>query len=523
MNFQQTQTLSSRISSNSTLPGSSWPLVSQSTVDPAPPYHPLSSNPAIQASLSTFPSRLRLGTSSLAQPIYTNNYIQNRLQRPNSPIDSHPSNNSAVPLSEPGKRARRVVNYAENDSSRLPYDNELDQALEDDPKAARASVTRGRPSHASRLSHNASINQTPLGGQAGRLAAARNSTPTPSPSEQAKNQEEDLAKRKYADGHSYLGQDPPAKWIQVERRIKRAPLLMNTLGLSENDEAMESLCLVPIRIELDTDELRIRDVFTWNLRERYITPEIFSLEFCADAGIPSGIYVPKIVEQIKSQLSQYSFLSATKLVPDEAELSHFSEDQLVGIEPDLRVVIQLDVQIETLHLIDRIEWDLASPLTPELFTAQYICDLNLPRSASPIIAHAIHEEICRHKRDCLSLGLISQEMLAASASATASAAAVAHQENEAQPASTAASIIQHPIGIVQTSFKMEMDPLLKEKYGSSRGPKKLEGVWRDWHEANHFGPKLQLIHVDDLEWTEIEKERAARRSRREPIRTARRR
>jgi hypothetical protein len=55
--------------------------------------------------------------------------------------------------------------------------------------------------------------------------------------------------------------------------------------------------------------------------------------------------VPKIVEQIKSQLSQYSFLSATKLVPDEAELSHFSEDQLVGIEPDLRVVIQVSSRL----------------------------------------------------------------------------------------------------------------------------------------------------------------------------------
>ncbi|KAA1121959.1 Chromatin structure remodeling complex protein sfh1 [Puccinia graminis f. sp. tritici] len=494
----------------------SWPLIDQPSLEPAPPYHPLSSNSNLQASLTTFPSRLRLGTSALAQPIYTNTYIQNRLQRPNSPIDSHPSNPTTVPLSEPGKRARRVVNYSENEPSRLAtIDPDLDPAFEDDHPRARAGSTRGRPSHGSRLSMNANVNQTPLGGQAGRLAA-RNSTPTPAPSEPGKTQEDDLAKRKYADGRSYLGQDPPAKWIQVERKTKRAPLLMNTLGLSEIDQASDSVCLVPIRIELDTDELRIRDVFTWNLRERYITPEIFSLEFCADAGIQSGVYVPKIVEQIKSQLNQYSFLSATKLVPDEADLSHFTDDQLVGIEPDLRVVIQLDVQIETLHLIDRIEWDLASPLTPELFTAQYICDLNLPRSASPIIAHAIHEEICRHKRDCLSLGLISQEVLSSSV-------VVPNDADPQTTTTTSTTPTPNPVGIVQTSFKIESDPLLKEKYGSSRGPKKLEGVWRDWHEANLFGPKLQLIHVEDLEWAEIEKERLARRSRRDTTRTARRR
>ncbi|POW06481.1 hypothetical protein PSHT_10312 [Puccinia striiformis] len=501
----------------------SWPLIDQQ--EPAPPYHPLSENSALQASLTTFPSRLRLGTSTLAQPIYTNTYIQNRLQRPNSPIEnSHASISTSIPLSEPGKRVRRVVNYSENDSSRLStIDPDLEAAFEDDHPRSKPNATRGRPSHSSRLSTNANVNQTTISG--------RNSTPTPvnsSSSDPSKAQEDELNKRKYADGRSYLAQDPPAKFIRVERKIKRAPLLINTLALSENDQpspSSDNVCLVPIRIELDTDELRIRDVFTWNLRERFITPEIFALEFCADAGIQPGLYVPKIVEQIKAQLSQYSFLSATKLVPDESELSHFSDEQLVGIEPDLRVVIQLDVQIETLHLSDRIEWDLASPLTPELFTAQYICDLNLPRSASPIIAHAIHEEICRYKRDCLSLGLVSEENLQQSSSTTV--------PTETDPTTTTTGTTPTlgttgttagatttttiptptpnlPIGIVQSSFKIETDPLLKEKYGSSRGPRKLEGVWRDWHEANLFGPKIQFIHTEDLEWNEIEKDRLAR-------------
>lgn len=283
------------------------------------------------------------------------------------------------------------------------------------------------------------------------------------------------------------------------------------------DDGSDDLSLVPIRIELDTDQLRIRDVFTWNLQERYITPEIFSIEFCEDAGIQSVKYAPQIVDQIKSQLEQYSFISSHKLIPDESQLAHFSDEQLVGIEPDLRVIIQLDVHIETLHLVDRIEWDLASTLTPELFTAQYTCDLNLPRSASPIIAHAIHEEICRHKRDCISLGLISHEILPASTPTHGDQPHLHHRKTNSS------GLVINPIGIVQASFKIESDPLLKEKYGPNRGPKKLEGVWRDWNEANLFGPKLYLTHVEDLEWLEIEKERLARRARREISRPVRRR
>ncbi|MBW0536926.1 hypothetical protein O181_076641 [Austropuccinia psidii MF-1] len=478
----------------------SWPLIPDSD-QPPPPFYHLSQKNLQQALFTTYPSRIHLGTTSLAQPIYTNTYFQHRLQRPNSPTDSNsivntnhlPSNSFSNSL-ESGKRNRKLINYSENDKFQIDFlDSEI--ALDDENSKIKSNSIKNRPSHHSRLSLNSNLNQTPN-------LNNRFSTPTPSDSDQKKRDQDEIQKKRKFE--SFLARDPPAKSIIVQRRSKRSPVLMNLLSKSQNEfhNDHDQVCLVPIRIEFETDQIRIRDVFTWNLLERHITPEIFSVEFCTDIGISAATYVPKITQQIKSQLKELSSVSATKLLPNEDHLSKFSKEKLIGIEPDLRVVIQLDVQIESLHLVDRIEWDLASPLTPELFTIQYTQDLNLPRSANPIIAHAIHEEICRHKRDCLGLGLIAHEII-----------------SSVEPSGSFTS----SIGLVSTTFKPETDPLLKEKYGNNKGTKKLEGVWRDWNEANGFGPKLEILHPEDLEWIELEKERAARRSRREQIRPVRRR
>jgi chromatin structure-remodeling complex subunit SFH1 len=119
---------------------------------------------------------------------------------------------------------------------------------------------------------------------------------------------------------------------------------------------------------------------------------------------------------------------------------------------------QLDVQIGTLHLRDRIEWDLTSTLTPELFAATLVRDLSLPTSANPIISHALHEEIYRLKKSCLEMGLIGAD-----------------------------------------------DWQLRRK-----GSKPLEGIWREWTEAQTFGPIVQRLTIDELDKVEAERERASR-------------
>lgn len=126
---------------------------------------------------------------------------------------------------------------------------------------------------------------------------------------------------------------------------------------------------------------------------------------------------------------------------------------------------QLDVQLDLLHLSDRLEWDLASPLTPELFAAQYILDLSLPPSCAPLIAHAIHEELLRCKRECLEHGLVG---------------------------TTSASTARDVEGV------------------NKRAPKRMEGIWREWGEATAYGPRVSELTPAEIEENEIERERAVK-------------
>lgn len=131
---------------------------------------------------------------------------------------------------------------------------------------------------------------------------------------------------------------------------------------------------------------------------------------------------------------------------------------LVGPRADLRRLWQLDVQIGTLHLTDRIEWDLSSSLTPELFASVLVRDLSLSSNAAPLIAHALHEELMRIKKSCLEMGLLGAD-----------------------------------------------DQTLKR-----RGVRPLEGAWREWNETLGFGPRVEVLSLDEMDRVEAERERANR-------------
>lgn len=215
-------------------------------------------------------------------------------------------------------------------------------------------------------------------------------------------------------------------------------------------KALEKSSLIPIRIELDTETHRIRDSFTWNPHEKFITPEVFARIFCLDVDIPFEVYGNQIIQLIKQQLDEHSGVAEVSLLAPEQEAA--------GQEADLRVILNLDVQIGTLHIIDRVEWDLTSPLTPEVFAAQMCADLGLGGEGVMLISHAVHEELLRLKKDCIELGLVGNM-----------------SDN------------------------------------NSKGPKKLESVWRDWNEAKAFVPHLEILSPEDIDALEFEKEKNPRR------------
>lgn len=148
------------------------------------------------------------------------------------------------------------------------------------------------------------------------------------------------------------------------------------------------------------------------------------------------------------------------------------------------------MQVDNHHLLDHIEWDLRSGLTPEEFTHQLCLDLGLAGEAEPLIAHAIHEELMRHRKDAIEWGVIGGF--------------------PTEQAATAEDGSKDKSGL----------GLMKDKTGlglgwgrtprEGRGPRILRSVWRDWAEAEEFKTRWEMLSQEEVERREVERERASR-------------
>ncbi|QRV86454.1 SNF5/SMARCB 1/INI1 family protein [Ceratobasidium sp. AG-Ba] len=146
-------------------------------------------------------------------------------------------------------------------------------------------------------------------------------------------------------------------------------------------------------------------------------------------------------------------------------------------EPDCRVIVNLDLQISTHHLHDHIEWDLASPLTPEHFARVLCADTGLAGEAVPLVACALREALLKHTKDAVEAGLVGPGT---------------GDKRSAELASSTTA------------------PLRKEL-----GSEPLRSVFREWQDAEEYFPRLELLSAEELERRAMERERAIRRMRRE--------
>ncbi|RKP40116.1 hypothetical protein BJ085DRAFT_2528, partial [Dimargaris cristalligena] len=145
--------------------------------------------------------------------------------------------------------------------------------------------------------------------------------------------------------------------------------------------------LVPIRIELESDGHRLRDTFTWNLNDTLISHELFAETLCEDLQLPSTLFVPGMVKQMKEQIADYqghSYLS-------QAETTN-----------DLRVVIRIDITVGNVALMDQFEWDGCQD--PEHFAASFCADLGLSGEFLTAVAHSIREQLFIYTKSLLLLG-----------------------------------------------------------------------------------------------------------------------
>ncbi|KAG6808647.1 hypothetical protein H0H92_003398 [Tricholoma furcatifolium] len=445
-----------------------------------PPRAPLTSTP--QALTSTYSSRLRTGSTLLMQPILS----------------------SSAPAQQAGTartstRRGGAINYADPGSGdELPDAGALDSDDSDFVAGGglRTSVRQGRQ-----------------GGSA---------TPIPNANANASVDQ------------SYLGMVPPSRFI----KSRPMPPTQHVYPTQEMllTHAQKRASLIPIRVEFETDTHRIRDCFVWNVNETLIRPETFARTFCADLDLPFQPWLDTVANQIRAQIEEHEGVAAMDLGIDGAvdpdadsapaptptststSTSHPPANPPATTDPtttttttttqttdpppepdaECRVILEIDVQIAHHHLHDHIEWDLLSPLTPERFARTLCADLGLAGEAVPLVAHAVHEELLKHKRDVIEWGVVD----AASGSGSASGHAGGGGGGGGG-------------GALKDRTGLGMGLGWGRGPREGRGPRVLRSVWRDWAEAEEFRTTFEVMSAEEVERREVERERASRRLRRE--------
>ncbi|KAH7927821.1 SNF5-domain-containing protein [Leucogyrophana mollusca] len=417
-------------------------------VPPNPPRHPLPVTP--QALHSTYASRLRTGTTLLVQPIL-----------------------SAPTAATRASRRGGLVNYADPGSGDdIPDAGALDS--DDSDFVASGGTRTAIRQTRSRMGTGMTVFQSGSGV----------STPQPQIQTARPNEKAEL-------DQSYLGMIPPSKFIRAKPTAPTAHEYPAQDALEA--QSRRRTALVPIRVEFETDTHRVRDCFVWNLYETLVKPEAFAKTFCNDLDLPT-VWVETIANQIRAQLEEHEGVASMDLgvdAPMETDPNADSGEEL----PDCRVVLSIDVQISTHHLLDHIEWDLLSPLTPEEFSQQLCNDLGLSGEAIPLVAHAIHEELVKHKKDAIEWGVIGGDR------------EVPEDYASDKPRDKTG------LGLVKDKTGLGLGWGRTPKDG--RGPKALRSVWRDWPEAEEFRTRFEVLSAEEVERREIERERASRRLRRE--------
>ncbi|KAF5852564.1 hypothetical protein GGP41_007994 [Bipolaris sorokiniana] len=149
--------------------------------------------------------------------------------------------------------------------------------------------------------------------------------------------------------------------------------------------------LVPVRLDIELDRLKLRDTFTWNLHDRVTNPLLFAQTLVEDFQIPPELrqnVMQQIDREIHEQVQDYyphAFFDDEPLDP-HLPYSAYKNDEM-------RISIKLNITIGQHTLMDQFEWEINNPLNaPEEFARQMAADLSLSGEFTTAIAHSIREQ-----------------------------------------------------------------------------------------------------------------------------------
>lgn len=161
--------------------------------------------------------------------------------------------------------------------------------------------------------------------------------------------------------------------------------------------------LVPVRLDIEMDKLKLRDTFTWNLHDRVVAPELFAQTLVEDFKIPDElrpVLHDQINREIREQLQDFYphvFIDEDPLDPS-LPYSAYKNDEM-------RVLIRLNITIGPHTLVDQFEWELNNPLNnPEEFARQMAWEMSLSGEFTTAIAHSIREQCQMFTRSLYIIG-----------------------------------------------------------------------------------------------------------------------
>ncbi|KAL4750470.1 hypothetical protein BDW72DRAFT_175743 [Aspergillus terricola var. indicus] len=245
---------------------------------------------------------------------------------------------------------------------------------------------------------------------------------------------------------------------------KTRELRVSRKDMKTQSEQLENL--VPIRLDIDWEKVKIRDTFTWNLNDRVVSPDLFAEKLVEDLGLPlesCGPLVRMISQSIQEQICDFY---PHVHIEEEALDPHLPYSAYKNDE--MRIVVKLNITIGQHTLVDQFEWDINDPHnSPEEFAARMTTDLSLSGEFTTAIAHSIREQ--------------------------------------SQLFTKSLYIVSHPF-----DGRPVEDPDLKASFL----PSPLASSFRPFQAAKEFTPYLYELNEAELERTEVSFQRDQRRQKR---------
>jgi SWI/SNF-related matrix-associated actin-dependent regulator of chromatin subfamily B protein 1 len=178
---------------------------------------------------------------------------------------------------------------------------------------------------------------------------------------------------------------------QAKRAGRRAAPQLKVDREKGSQQAEQIEELVPVRLEIELDRLKLRDTFTWNLHDRVTDPLLVARTLVEDFQIPPELH-QNVIHQVDREIREQ--------IQDYYPHAYFDDEPLDSSQPysaykndEMRILIKLNITIGQHTLVDQFEWEINNALnSPEEFARQMAADLSLSGEFVTAIAHSIREQ-----------------------------------------------------------------------------------------------------------------------------------